>query len=189
MEIELAPAFQQRLKRIKSEQHFEKEAEQLRETKRRRTIIDIPALVSLSEGAIADAVFEGQKTSLKITTGVDPIFNKGEPLVIRDYRTRTLAYPDISPLSFSAVINSRARVIITRGEKGEEKIDLLDPHYQERGVVLREIVFIPSAERRSRIIWISGGFGPNGFYAIALENLSEAKKIREETARLIPIPA
>jgi len=170
-------------------QYFEKEAEQLRETKKEKTIIDVPALVSLSEGTIADAVFDETKRFLEITTGVDPASNKGKLLVIHDHRTRTLAYSDNSPLSFGAVINSRARVIITKGEKNEEKIDLLDAPYQEKGIVLREIFFIPNAERRSRIVWFLGGFGPVGFYAIALEDLSEAKKIREEKIFLIPLTA
>jgi len=157
--------------------------------KNRKPIIDIPALVSLSERTIAGAVLDRSGQTLKITTSVDPAFNKGEPLVIRDHRTRTLACPDNHPLSFSSVINSRARVVITEGEKGEEKIDLFNPSYQEGGVALREIFFIPTAEKRSRIIWFSGGLGLNGFYAVALENLSETKKIREERMTLIPLSA
>lgn len=157
--------------------------------KNRKLIIDIPALVSLSERTIAGAVLDRPNQTLKITTSVDPTFNKGEPFVILDHRTRTLACPDGYPLSFSSVINSRARVVITEGEKGEEKIDLFDPSYQEKGIVLREIFFIPTAEKRSRIIWFSGGLGSSGFYAIALENLSETKRIREERIVLIPLSA
>ncbi len=167
----------------------ERRRDTVRETEKRKPIIDVPALVSLSDGTIAGAEFDRTKNFLTITTNVDPSLNSGYPLVIHDHRTRTLDCRDSPPSFLPFAMNLKARVIVSKGTKGDERIGLFDPTYPERGVVLREIFFIPDKERRERILWFAGGISFSGFYAIALEDFSETEKLRERNFIAIPLPA
>lgn len=161
----------------------------MRETERRKVVVNVPALVSLSDDLITASILNESEKFLEMTTNVDRKFNNGETLFIRDYRTKTISHYDNHLPSPIRIVNTRAKVIITRGSAGDERIDLFDPIYSEKGIILREIFFIPEEKRRERIIWFSGGTTANGFYAVALEDLSEAKRIREEKKFLIPLPA
>lgn len=161
----------------------------MRETERRKVVVNVPALVSLSDDLITAAILNESEKFLEITTNVDRMFNNGEILFVRDYRTKTISHYDSHPFSLIRIVNARAKIVVTKGSAGDERIDLFDPFYSEKGIVLREIFFIPEEKRRERIIWFSGGTTANGFYAVALEDLSEAKRIREEKKFLIPLPA